>query len=316
MFREEISLPSETIRFSSEDELVWLLRQRTRRKILLAIGNAGKISATSLRDALNISTGSLYYNLRQLKDFVAQDQDRNYVLTEEGERVYKILKEGGVISPDIFRPRTPSKITTIINDVFFPIWLFSPIYQSTGLRIVVPTLSVLVSLTLMIYSRTSPLILHMYSSQPNIIEITGKYFFNILILYLLITFISIIFSGRLFHLREGKVLDRIRDVAWSSLEDEIKFILSLFIAVLPLVFYPGILALDRFFQLNLIPKPSEPGFYQIRDLYMTVAQAISLPFIIALTAFGRRLSGTSAALVILIVYFISHIVNLLMLISI
>ncbi|MDW7985593.1 MAG: helix-turn-helix domain-containing protein [Nitrososphaerota archaeon] len=315
MFREEVGLPPETSNIDSEDELVWLLRQKTRRKIILAIGDSGKVSATSLRDALKISTGSLYYNLRQLKDFVTQDQDRNYVLTEEGEKVYKILKEGGVLSPEIFKPKPPSKLTSILNDIFFPIWLFSPIYQNTGLRIIVSTLSILVSLTLMTYSRTAPLILHIYSSQPNIIEIAAKYFFNIFILYILITLISIIFSGKLFHMREEKLLDRIRDVAWSSLEDELKFVLALFIAVLPMIFYPSIIAIDRFFQLSLIPKPGEPGYYQIRDLYMTIAQVLTLPFMVALTAFGRRLSSTSAALVVLIVYFSSHVVSQLLIIG-
>ncbi|MEM3114021.1 MAG: hypothetical protein QXY72_02640, partial [Nitrososphaerota archaeon] len=98
---------------SSEDELVWLLRHKTRRRIILAIGDSGRISATTLRDMLKISTGSLYYNLRQLKDFVTQDEDRNYVLTEEGERVYKVLKEGGVLSPDLLRPKPPSRLMKI-----------------------------------------------------------------------------------------------------------------------------------------------------------------------------------------------------------
>lgn len=296
---------------SDEDELVWLLRHKTRKRILLAIGDNEKVSATTLRDLLKISTGSLYYNLRQLKDFVTQDQERNYVLTEEGKKVYMILKEGGTITPDIFRPKPASKILTTLTNIFFPIWLFSPIFENSGLRIVTSSLSILVSLTLLIYTRTKPILFHISPANPDVFEIATTYFSNILLFYLLLTAISVIFSGRLIHPhREGEnIITRIKRVAWSSLEDEQKFILSIFIAILPLMIYPGILSLDKFFKLNLIPTPSQPEFFRVRDLYITLAQVVTLPFFISLTAYGRRLNGTSAALVVLVVYFISQIIN-------
>ncbi|MEM0079484.1 MAG: helix-turn-helix domain-containing protein [Nitrososphaerota archaeon] len=294
-----------------EDELVWLLRHKTRKRILLAIGDNEKISATALRDLLKISTGSLYYNLRQLKDFVTQDQERNYILTEEGKKVYKILKEGGTITPDIFRPKPTSKIVTVLTNIFFPIWLFSPIFENSGLRIITSSLSILVSLTLLIYTRTKPILFHISPANPNVFEIATTYFSNILFFYILLTVVSIIFSGKLTHFhKEGEnIIIKIKKVAWSSIEDEQKFILSIFIAMLPLMIYPGILALDKFFKLNLIPAPSQPEYFQVRDLYITLAQVVALPFFISLTAYGRRLNGTSAALVVLVVYFISQIVT-------
>lgn len=301
---------------TSEDELVWLLRHKTRRRIILAIGDAGKISATTLRDMLKISTGSLYYNLRQLKDFVRQDEDRNYTLTEEGERVYKVLKEGGVLSLDLLRPKPPGRFTKLVTSMFFPIWLFSPLYESIGLRIITSSLSIMVSILLLIYTRTSPLILHIYESSTNIFEIVAKYLGNLVIMYLLLTFISILISGRLFHQKGvGKTMDSIKSVALSSLNEELKFFFSLIIAILPVMLYPGLLALDKFFNLHLLPEPGKPGYYQIRDLYMIIAQSISLPFLIALTAYGRRLSGTAAAIVVLLVYFISHVVSQLLMMS-
>lgn len=302
--------------FSSEDELIWLLRHRTRRKIILAIGDAGRISATTLRDMLKISTGSLYYNLRQLKDFVTQDEDRNYVLTEEGEKVYKVLKEGGVISPDLLKPKPPSKIMKLVTNIFFPIWLFSPLYENAGLRIITSSLSVIVSILLLIYTRTSPLILHIYDSTPNIYEIISKYVGNLAILYLSLTFISILISGRLFHLaRTRKNIENMRESILNSLNDELKFFLSLIVAFIPITVYPGLLALDKFFNLSLFPEPGKPYYYQVKDLYMIIAQSLSLPFLIALTAYGRRLSGTTAAIVVLLVYFLSHVVSQLLIIS-
>ena len=49
-----------------ERELLWLLRSKVRRMIIEAVGDSGRIGAVALRDKLGISTGSLYYNLRQL----------------------------------------------------------------------------------------------------------------------------------------------------------------------------------------------------------------------------------------------------------
>ncbi len=309
-------MPAGSIDSGSEDELVWLLRHKTRRRIILAIGDAGKISATTLRDMLRISTGSLYYNLRQLKDFVRQDEDRNYTLTEEGERVYKVLKEGGVLSLDLLKPKPPSRFTKLVTNIFFPIWLFSPLYESSGLRAITSSLSIMVSILLLVYTRTSPFILHIYESSTNIFEIVAKYLGNLVVMYLLLTFISILISGRLFHLKEArKIMESVKSVGLSSLNEESKFFLSLIIAILPIIFYPGLLALDKFFNLYLLPEPGKPGYYQIRDLYMIIAQSLSLPFLIALTAFGRRLSGTTAAIVVLLVYFISHIISQLMMIS-
>jgi predicted transcriptional regulator len=49
-----------------ERELLWLLRSKVRRMIIEVVGDSGRIGAVALRDKLGISTGSLYYNLRQL----------------------------------------------------------------------------------------------------------------------------------------------------------------------------------------------------------------------------------------------------------
>lgn len=300
-----------SINAGQEDEVVWLLRHRTRRRIILAIGDAGKISATSLRDTLKISTGSLYYNLRQLRDFVAQDQDRNYVLTDEGMRVYKALKEKGTVSPDVLRPKPPGKLASALTNLFFPTWLYTPIYENMGLRILVPALSLAVSLALLIYTRTATLLLHIHQSQPNIPQILLRYLLTILALYVLITAFSIAFSGRLLHgKREGEsIASRIREVAWSSIQDEVKFLLSLPIAILPLMFFPGVLAIDKLFQLGILPEPGTVLYFQLHDLLLIIAQALSLPFLTALTAYGRRLTGSTAALVILLIFFISHTIN-------
>ena len=293
----------------SEDELLWLLRYKTRRRIILAIGDAGKISATALRDGLKISTGSLYYNLRQLRRFVTQDNDRNYMLTEEGLRVYRALKEKGTVSSsDLIGEKPPGKFMKVLQGVFFPLWLYSPLYERVGVTIILPALSFILSSTLLIYSRHRTFLLHFYETAPNPLEIIGSHLLNTFILYGLITILSILLSGTLFRRSGGESLaDRVRLIALASIQDEVKFLLSLFVALLPLMFYPAILSIDKLFHLSIIPPKGTPLYYQVKDALLIIAQGISLPFLTALTAYGRRLSGTVAALVTLIVFFVSYI---------
>ena len=291
-----------------EDELVWLLRHRTRRRIILAIGDAGRISATALRDTLRISTGSLYYNLRQLRGFVAQDHDRNYLLTDDGLKVYKALKERGTVSSDILRPKPPSRLATTLSYIFFPLWLYMPLYENLGVTVSLPALSFALSAALLIYTRKTTLLLHFYNAQPNPAEIVGRHILNILILYVLICALSILFSGALFRAgREGERLtDRIKSVAWGSLQDEAKFLLALLVAILPLMLFPAVTSLDKLFSIGLLPPMGTPQYFQVKDAILIIAQGLTLPFLTALTAYGRRLNAATAALVVLLVFFVSH----------
>jgi len=296
------------IKERSEDDLIWLLRYRTRRRILLAIGDAGKISATALRDSLKISTGSLYYNLRQLKGFVTQDKDRNYVLTEEGKRVYKALKEKGTISAaDILESKPPSKLAAALSSIFFPVWLYSPLYEQRAVTAIVSALCFVVSSALLIYTRQIPVLFHFYPIQPYPLPIIGHYLLNIIFIYCLSTIIAVLISGTLFKSRgEESISKRISKVAWSSPQEELKFFLSLFVAVLPLMIFPAVLAANKLFALGIIPVEKTPIYYLVRDAFLIIAQVVTLPFLTALIAYGRRMTGTTAALVTLVIFFVSH----------
>ena len=294
----------------SEDDLIWLLRYRTRRRILLAIGDAGKISATALRDNLKISTGSLYYNLRQLRGFVTQDKDRNYILTEEGKRVYKALKEKGTISAsDLTESRPPSKLAGALSSIFFPVWLYSPLYEQKAVTAIVSALCFIVSSALLIYTRQIPILFHFYPVHPYPLPIIGHYLLNVALIYCLSTVIAILISGILFKSRgEEGVFGRVSKVAWSSVQEELKFFLSLFVAILPLMIFPAVLAVNKLFALGIIPMEKTPFYYLIRDAFLIVAQVATLPFLTALIAYGRRMTGTTAALVTLVIFFVSHVV--------
>jgi len=299
-----------------EEDLVWLLRYRTRRRILLAIGDAGRISATALRDKLRISTGSLYYNLRQLRRFVAQDKDKNYVLTEDGLRVYKALKEKGTITAaDLANAERESRLASIANSIFLPLWLYTPLYEQKVITLILPALSALVSIALLIHTRQIPLLMHFYKAQPSVFQIVGNYLANIVMLYALTTVLPIVFSGVLFRRGRESLLKRIRSIVWQSGLEEAKFLLSLMVAVLPLMIYPAVLSANKLFGLGLIPAEKTPQYYLVTGSFLTISQIAALPLFSALIAYGRRMSGSTAALIALVIFFISHTINQILMVG-
>ncbi len=56
-------------------------------RILEIIGEKGSVSFTDIKRETGLSTGSIYYHLYYLKDYVARDVDRKYGLTEKGRRL-------------------------------------------------------------------------------------------------------------------------------------------------------------------------------------------------------------------------------------
>lgn len=146
---------------ASDDNPVWLLNHRTRRRIILAIGDAGRISASALRANLKISTGSLYYNLKQLEPFVAQDSRRNYYLTERGLEVYKMLKEGDALILE--GAKNPNSLfDRMFVTLIHPVWLLGPLLDRAVIAAILGALSTLLTAALYINGKVSLIGLHVY----------------------------------------------------------------------------------------------------------------------------------------------------------
>ena len=64
-----------------------------RRKIIQVLGEEEKATFTRLKSALNVSTGTLYYNISLLADLINQSDDRSYALTSKGALAYHLLQE-------------------------------------------------------------------------------------------------------------------------------------------------------------------------------------------------------------------------------
>jgi DNA-binding HxlR family transcriptional regulator len=92
---------------STIESLHKILKDETRRKIVLLLEEKGNFGYTDLMDNLNIvSTGTLNYHLKVLGDFIDKDPNGEYRLTEKGKIAYRILTE----FPDQERPLQDKRI--------------------------------------------------------------------------------------------------------------------------------------------------------------------------------------------------------------
>lgn len=71
-----------------------ILRDETRRKIILLLNEKGYLSYTDLMDTLGIvSTGLLNYHLKVLGDLLSKNEEGQYTLTEKGKLASRLLQE-------------------------------------------------------------------------------------------------------------------------------------------------------------------------------------------------------------------------------
>ncbi len=79
---------------SAIDSLHKILKDETRRKIILKLNDKGNLSYTELMQSLGIvSTGTMNYHLKVLGDLLEKDETEKYVLNEKGQLAYRILTE-------------------------------------------------------------------------------------------------------------------------------------------------------------------------------------------------------------------------------
>ncbi|MGQ9469264.1 MAG: hypothetical protein ACUVTD_05490 [Nitrososphaerales archaeon] len=69
------------------NELSDITNSPARVRILEIIGGKGSASFTEIKRETRLSTGSIYYHLYYLKEYVTRDANRRYALTEKGRRL-------------------------------------------------------------------------------------------------------------------------------------------------------------------------------------------------------------------------------------
>ena len=79
---------------STIDSFAKILKDETRRKIILELNQKGSLTYTDLMENLDIlSTGTLNYHLKVLADLLKKDETEGYVLSEKGKLASRLLTD-------------------------------------------------------------------------------------------------------------------------------------------------------------------------------------------------------------------------------
>jgi len=143
-----------------------ILGHPLRRNLIKILGEQKSASFTDLKSTLNVSVGTLYYNLDLLEGLIAQDRNKKYTLTPKGEMAFRLLEESEekLISLGI-RAEKRAGWFRFLNKVLLVRDLFSYLYAS-------PKLSLLSAIPIIIYgiwitSQAQLLpIIFLYSDNP------------------------------------------------------------------------------------------------------------------------------------------------------
>jgi hypothetical protein len=295
-----------------ERELLWLLRSKVRRMIIETVGDSGRIGAVALRDKLGISTGSLYYNLRQLKHLVTQDDRRNYVLTELGERVYKLLKTRGDVSiSDLAGKR--SRVVEALSQFLVPYWLIGPLAERVRMGAVVAALSLLMLTALLLNQKMDLVVLHVYRfevfSIPEFLRYLGITFVTIYLYFGLMTALYDLLA-RSEETDVRGVLGFLKSViTFSGQWRQALVLISL--GLLPMSIYPAAAFVDKVMGAGHFESRFVVPNSVVANVVLVVAQMACFLIFSASLSYVRRLRWHVAALISFSAIYLSIVVQYL-----
>ena len=95
-----------------------LRARRTRIKILRAIaGRNGSAGFSDIRDATGLSTGSIYYHLERMENYVVKDS-KHYLITHEGlQLLHEIDEKSSSLKSASFTSQRSSEAQSIITNI-------------------------------------------------------------------------------------------------------------------------------------------------------------------------------------------------------
>ncbi len=297
-----------------ERELLWLLRSKVRRMIIETVGDSGRIGAVALRDKLGISTGSLYYNLRQLRHLVTQDERRNYVLTELGERVYKLLKTRGDISISDLAGRR-SRVVEKLSQVFVPYWLIAPLAERVRMGAVVAALSLLMLTALLLNQKMDLIVLHVYRfevfSIPEFLRYLGITFVTIYLYFGLMTTLYDLLA-RSEEVEVKGVLGFMKStITYSGQWRQALVLIPL--GLLPMSIYPAAAFVDKVIGAGHFESKFVVPNSVVANVVLVVAQVACFLLFSASLSYIKRLRWHVAALISFSAIYLSIVVQYLIL---
>lgn len=295
------------------EELIWLLRHRVRRNIIITIGDAGKISATALRDRLRVSTGSLYYNLRQLERLVVQDQSRNYTLTEQGARIYKLLKEkGDVTLSELVSPQ--SRTLSVLSSIFFPIWLLAPLLDRTSTSLLVGVALQALLAALMFNAKTELIVMHVYHRSVGFTTTSyiTSLFLTFVAAYFFFSIVS--YAYEVLRRREGErggTISIFRAFLKLVTSDMVghKLLAAIMIGLAPMGLYPAASFVDRVLGGNVFSTQSLVPTSLIPNATLIISQMVSFIVMTTGLSYVKKLPWHVAALTSFSLIYMSIVVQ-------
>lgn len=103
-----------------------LLGHPSRKRIVELLGTKEKMSLTELRIKTGLPVGTMYYHLDVLKDLVIQDDERKYLLSKQGKKVFtSLITKEGLKGTNTFHPTR-----------FLPGWFFIALGKNLGVSLV------------------------------------------------------------------------------------------------------------------------------------------------------------------------------------
>jgi len=291
-----------------------ILGNKHKRNIIFFLGERGTASFTEMRKSLKISVGNLYYNLDSLRGFVTKDEKRRYMLTEEGRKLYQILKDETSRINHAVQPKGTlyNMFDKVIRPVVLPEEIFIAIYGNQRLSV----LAFLAVSILAIFSACIgkfDMMLLGISEEPAILSTVGLPLeaWSVLKIY-----VSWILSAALIE-------SLCRAVGIRNFRPE--FFVAVLIALTPILAYPllyhaiahSILAADSpianiiFENLNI--GGLRPDIMQelLLSFLFRIMQAFTLGMLTAAISVFKGLSRDRAFILVFILFYVSYLIEML-----
>jgi len=171
-----------------------LISHPIRIKIIELLATNGSMGFSELKKELRISTGSIYYHLSVLSDFIIQDEKKKYKLNQEGYRLYNFIKNGEYKFTSSKNENKIMKINNIFNGNILFLFLLN------NNKLIFVLLPILIILYSEIYSFSNIFLRILFLKDVRLIQFTDSLFnfaINWILIYLIIEIIfSIFFKNR------------------------------------------------------------------------------------------------------------------------
>lgn len=252
-----------------------------RRKIIEILGSRGSASLKELVDSLNVSTGSMYYNIELLGDLVERTPNKRFSLTEKGWMAYRLLMDGREKILEIkyySKSMIPFKVKSKFLTMVFPRWFFQTICEYKPFKFIIP-ITILIFGSIICYFTNVELKLFSVAYKPLQWPIITalKFVASWIIIYIALHLFPLLFYGR----TGGKTL----------------LMIGLGISTIPLLFIPFVMMINT--------------DYVIQGVIILILQFISCILLSTAISTSKNISLERAFLIAVLIIYLNITLNVI-----